>query len=206
MPMIPPPGTTCAFDFIAKFALLNGVYKVTSEVAFVDAVASGVDFVTNLYTPAGLSASDYSADYAGYVGDIVLILQSVSDEKVVVYAPTSTFRTIPDSTIKAYDRIVMVVDIGPQADTQVILPLRTAIQDYVRTQLGITDPVSVLTDPTKRTYLTQAQYDTLEQAREANKQALSPVSVQLQAALAQNAILAAKVAYYETLLVQTATT
>jgi len=69
--MIPNAGVTCLFEFISKFETLDGVYIVRATTTFADAVASGVDFFENLYSPAGLTRVDYAADYASYKQDKV---------------------------------------------------------------------------------------------------------------------------------------
>ena len=204
--MIPSVGSTCLFEFISKFETLNGVYRVRSETTFMDSISAGVDFFKNLYAPAGLTQVDYTADYGSYKKDRVVILESVVDNTVVYYAPESVFGKVPDPTIREYFPLVLAVDLGVQKNTQAILPLVEFVEDKIRDSLGTTNPVKIITDPNNRVYLTDAQYATLEAAREANKVALATLSAQLRASEEQRIILAAKVAAYEALIAQTGVT
>lgn len=198
--MMPGVGTTCAFTFTPRFVSLNGVYRVSAETTFDDAIASNVDFVGKLYTLAGLSSTDFATDYTGYKHDAVAVLESVIDTSVVMYVPESVFATVPDPTVREYYPLVMVVDLGVQRNTQMVLPLINQVKDQIQATLGSTDPVSVITDPTKKVYLTDAEYEILVTARDANIQVLAPLSVQLKAAQDQITLLAAKVAAYEDLI------
>jgi len=195
-------GATCLYTFTSSFATLNGVYRTRAETTFLDAVASGVDFVSNLYTPAGLSRTQYNADYSSYQSDMVAVIESVTNNSLVYYVPESILATVPDPTIKEYYPLILVANLGVQQNPQVVLPLIDAVKDKIQATLGTTDPVRVVTNPENKVYLTDSQYETLVAARAANIQALSPLSVQLQAANTQIAYLAAKVASYEALIAQ----
>jgi hypothetical protein len=169
-----------------------------------DAISSGVDFVDTLYTPAGLSQTDFDTDYANYVSDRVLVLESVSNSDVVLHIPESALLNVPDPTIREYYPLIMVVNLGAHRNTQDILPLIDNIKDLIRTNLGVEDPVSVMTNPENKIYLTEDQYQALVTAREANISRLAPLGVQLKQAQDMNIVLATKVAYYEALIAQLA--
>ena len=203
--MIPEVGTTCSFTFKPRFASLNGVYTIASTTTYLIAVASGINFVSGLYTPAGLSQTDYNADASSYTSDRIAVLELVSDTSVVYYVPESVFATVPDPTIQEYYPLILTVNLGVQLNVQAVLPLVTSIGDLVTATLGTTDPLRVVTNPAKKVYLTNAEYETLVTAREANIAALSPVSVQLKAAQDLIILQAAKIASYEALLAAQAT-
>lgn len=198
--MIPSVGASCLFTFITKFSTLNGVYRVRAEITFSDAVASGVDFVSNLYTPAGLSAADFNTDYPTYLSDRVTVLESVTDNTIVHYTPESIFATIPDSTIREYYPLILVVNLGVQKNTQAILPVLDSVEDIIKASLGTTDALRVVTNPENKIYLTDSQYQTLVDARAENVSTLVPLSVQLAQEQAMNTFLAAKVAAYENMI------
>jgi len=200
--MIPSVGATCSFAFIAKFASLNGIYRIRAETTFADSIASGVDFVSNLYVPAGLAQSDFNADYNGYATDRVTILESVENSSIVYYTPESIFSKVPDPTIREYYPLVLVVDLGVQANTQAVLPLIDQVKDLIQASLGTTDPLRVVTNPQNKVYLTDAEYEDLVEARQDNISELVPLSVQLKNEVDKNTILAAKVAAYEALIAQ----
>lgn len=198
--MMPFVGSTCLFTFTTQFATLNGVYTTRGATTFAAAIASQVDFVANLYTPAGLSATNYQADYASYQNDNVAILESVADNTVVYYVPESALALVPDPTIKEYVPLTLVVDLGVQQNTQAILPLLNTIKDAVQASLGSTNPCYVLGNKVNKVYLTDTQYQALVTARAENVQTLIPLSLQLQNEVAKNTYLAAKVAAYEALI------
>lgn len=201
--MIPDVGATCAFTFTSRFAVLNGVYRVRTETTFRDALASGIDFVTSFYIPAGLQQSDFEDDQLSYRQDRVVILESVINTNTVYYAPESTFATVPDATIKEYYNLILVSKLGVHQNTQVILPLLDQIKDLVESSLGIADPCYVTTNAQNKVYLTDAQYATLEATRQAQITQLIPWSVRYKQLQDQNTYLAAKVAAYEALLANT---
>lgn len=203
--MIPDVGSTCRFVFVTKFSTLSGIYKIRAETTFLTARAGGIDFVTNLYSPAGLSQNDFNSDYASYLKDKVFVLESVIDSDVVYNVPESIILGVPDPTIKEYLNMIMVVTLGVQQNNQKVYPLLDQIQDLIRSTLGVTDPVKILANPDNKIYLTDAEYQALETARAANTKSLMPFSVQLKEAQDQIAFLAAKVAAYEHLIAQTKT-
>ena len=198
--MIPEVGTTCLFEFTSRFTTLNGVYRIRAETTFNDSIASGVDFVKNLYTPAGLTQADFNADYQDYRSDRVTILESVIDSTVVYYTPESLFLKVPDPTIREYFPLVLVVDLGVQKNTQAVLPLMDQVKDIIQASLGTTDPLRIVTNPANKVYLTDAQYEVLADARQENITELVPLSVQLKQEQDKNIYLAAKVAAYEALI------
>ena len=204
--MIPEVGATCAFTFTTPFSTLNGIYRIRAETTFTDAIASGVDFIASLYTPAGLAQANFNSDYPSYLQDRVAVLQSVSDTTIVRYTPESIFLTIPDPTVKEYLPLILVVNLGVQANTQIVLPLMDQITDLIQANLGTSDSLRLLTNPQNKVYLTDNEYTILEQARAANITKLMPLSVQLKQLQDQNLALAAKIAAYEALLAQAATT
>lgn len=200
--MIPAAGSTCRFAFTARFATLDGIYKTRAVVTFNDTIASGVDYVSGLYTPAGLSQADFNTDYPTYIGDTVVVLESILDSNTVYYVPETVFLTVPDPTIREYFPLVMVVNLGVQKDTQKIVPVIDSVKDLIRTQLGTTDPVRLITSEQNKIYLTDTEYQELEEARQDNIELLSPLSVQFKQLQDMNQILIAKVAAYEALLIQ----
>jgi len=198
--MIPPTDTTCLFEFIAKFETLDGVYRIIAETTFSNSVSSGIDFYNNLYLPAGLTKTEFAADYEGYKKDRICVLQSVTDNTVIYYIPESIIRTVPDPTVREFFPLVLAVDLGVQKNPQAVLPVIEEITDLIKDSLGSENAVRLVTNPDKKVYLTEAQYVTLEAAREANKQVLVPTRVQLKQEQDKVTLLTAKVAAYEALI------
>lgn len=202
--MIPDVGTTCLFTFISNFSTLDGIYRIRAETTFLDAIASNIDFVENLYIPAGLSSTEFNADYSSYTSDRVAVLESVVNTDVLYYVPQSIILNVPDPTVNEYYSLILVTKLGVFKNTQTIFPLLDSINDIIQAQLGISEPVRVVTNPENKVYLTQAQYDTIVEARAASAATISPLSVQLVQAQQQNTYLSSLVAQYEALIVQIA--
>lgn len=203
--MIPEVGATCRFTFTAKFSTLDGVYRTRAETTFKDALVAGIDFVSNLYIPAGLSQDDFTTDSNGYMTDRIVVLESVIDSSVVYYVPESVFLLVPDPTIKEYFPLILVVDLGVQQNTQAVLPLLDNVKDMIQSTLGTKEPLRVITNPENKVYLTSSEYEDLVAARQESIQELLPLSVQLKRALDDKAFLAAQVAAYEAVIAQLST-
>lgn len=199
--MNPPAGTTCKFVFSPRFTSLDGVYRVRAQTTFKDAVDSEVDFVANLYDPAGLSVTDFNADYADYLNDVVLILEAVEDAAVTLYAPESLFAQVPDPTIREYLPLVLAVDLGVQKNTQAVLPLIEQVGDLIKSILGTTNPARLISSRQNKLYLTDAEYAVVEAARADNIRQLTPLRVQLKTLQDQNTYLAAQLKAYEDLII-----
>jgi hypothetical protein len=200
--MIPQSGTTCKFVFAPRFSVLNGVYRVRSTTTFVDAMSSGIDFVANLYTPAGMTANDFNQDYPSYQYDQVVSLESVLDATVILYVPETVFPTVPDPTVKEYFSLLGVVNLGVQSNPQLILPLMDQITDAIQSTLGTTETLRIATNPQNKVYLTDTEYAALDVARQSHIKELMPFSVQLKNAQDIITYQAAKIAAYEALIVQ----
>lgn len=166
--MILQPGTTYALTFTTAFASLNGIYTATVISTFDDLVASGVDFMAGLYTPAGLTQDDFVADYPSLKGSQVYLCQVTTNPDVVYYIPETIISGTPDPTVKKYLRIILMADLGIHESVDPVVPLKTLVQDQVTALIGTTDSVKLGANDLKPVYMTDAQYrtycDTLKQA------------------------------------------
>jgi len=151
-----------------------------ATMTFGTAVASGVNFVDSIYTRAGLSSSDFDVDYPSIKNDQVYLLKSVSNSDVLLHMPGSFFRLVPDPTVREYYDLMLVLPMGAFSNTQVVLPVVQQATDLIQSQLGISTPPSVLSDSTRKVYLTESEYEVIQAARDANKVALAPLSVQIE--------------------------
>jgi hypothetical protein len=200
--MIPPVGSVAAFVFATPFVTLNGVYQIVKTMTFETALASGVDFVASLYTPAGRNKTDYASEYTNYAGQTVLQLQGVGDSTgTIYYAPLGVLAQVPDPTIKRYVDAYMNIHIGAFADETVYTWLKSQIDDLVAAVTGNTDTAQFYTNPADDLYLTDAQYASLAAARAANIRTVMPVTVQNQALQTTIDALQTKIRAYQTMLV-----
>lgn len=199
--MLPHIGTTCLFKLTTKFASLDGIYTVNALAAFDDLIQSKVDFVTNLYTPAGLSKTDYATDYSTYSGSVVAVVSPVSDSTITYYFPEAVIRLMPDPTVKKYQNVYMAILIGAFKDTNTYTWIKTQIDDIVSSVTGTTNQTRFLANPDNDIWLTDSEYEALEATRAANIKAVVPLYEQLQTALTANAALQARIKALETALI-----
>jgi hypothetical protein len=203
--MIPEVGSTCLFTFSIRFSTLNGAYRIRAQTTFQDALTSGINFVNHLYIPAGLSQADFDADYRQYISDGIAVLESVKDNNVIYYVPESLFLTIPDPTIKEYLPLILVAELGVFENTQVIYPVLDQINDLMQSGLGVANGLRILTNPQNKAYLTQSQYQIIQDARDANIKTLVPLSVQVKTLQEEKAYLATLCAEYEAVIARLST-
>ena len=196
--MIMQAGTTYAVSLIAKFnGTLDGVYNVVMITTFEDAIASGISFVDKLYTPAGLTESDYNADYNTYAGTTVYVCKSVTDATVVLYVPESAVSGYPDPTVVAYNRVLLIVDAGYMKDPSVVTPLVSMFADQTVGYLGITNAVSISVDSSRRKYMTRAEYTAYRAGLDRNKTSVTSLTQTITTLTAENQDLRDRLAAYE---------
>jgi len=196
--MIMQAGTTYAITLIAKFnGTLDDNYTVVMTTTFEDAIASGVSFVDKLYKPAGLTSSDYNADYNNLTHNTVYVCQSVSDSTVLLYVPEYVISGIPDPTVRAYNRIILLVDLGVQQNDSKITPLISLFSDQVAAYIGMTNAVTPVTNSANKVYMTDAQYTSYRSALDANTTSLPSLTAQIRTLTAENNDLRDRLAAYE---------
>lgn len=195
--MIPAAGTTCLFTFTTPFASLNGIYVIMRTMTFETALATGVNFVASLYTPAGLSAGQYTSDASSYANQTVLQIQSVAATKQILYIPIGVLSQVPDPTVKRYSDVYLSIHIGPFADETVYTWIAGQLNDIASSVTGNTDTAQFYSNPADDVYLTHGAYAALSETRAANIKTITPLSVQKESLFKYIETLQAKVAAYE---------
>ena len=161
-------GCTCALTLGKGFNTLNGKYYVSLEMSFKDAVASGVDFVSTLYTPAGKTSSDYNTDYASYADDMVLVCSPVADRTKSYYIPTSLLLAPPDPTVKTYYNRLAVIDLGILEDPNTLQPLIAQLGAVATAQTGILNCIMMSAVTASPVYMTDTEYQAHKASLAAN--------------------------------------
>lgn len=203
---LPHIGSTCLFTLTPKFSSLNGVYTVTALAAFNDLVSNAnINFVQNLYTPAGLTRQDYINDFNSYQNENVAIVSSVEDASTTYYFPEAIIATVPDPTVKKYPNYYFGILIGPYQNENVLQDLASQIGEMVTNTTGVTNPVRYLYDPAKSTWLTASQYQALEEERQQNIKQADSLYTQLQNALSTISTLQSQVDTLQQVIVQLST-
>ena len=161
--MIPLPAiqSTCSYTFTTGFTSLNGIYTVDELLSFKEAITTGIDFVINLYTPAGLPSSQYTTDASSYQTDIVLYLVPV---------------------IGCYNNLAIGVSLGLFADQTTLAWIISELNSIIGGVVGVSSPVKLYSLGT--TYMSVADYAALETTRNAAKTAYTTLYQQLQQQIA----------------------
>lgn len=179
--MIPSVGTTCKYFFTAKFIALEGVYTLLSVASFETRLTQSVDFVSSLYTPAGLSRTDFSNDAASFKGCNVLQLQSVKDKSVVLYVPQPILSTTPDPTVKRFKDLVCYAVLGPHNDQSKYEWAKDEILDTLQNVLGVDVTIAWGANPDNDTWLTNSEYAAQEAERAQKRKRIVTKSEQITA-------------------------
>lgn len=173
-------GTVCKYTFTDKFKLLDGVYLLAATTTFEQAVDAGIDFMKNLYTPAGLSSTDFADDYNSYAKSVVLELKTIavgSTASVTYYVPDTILGTVPDPTVQRYPSISLGIQFGAFKDPTVYTSLRSQISDLISSVTGDSSALVWYETPEDAQWLTDAEYAALETQRAANIKAITPLQV-----------------------------
>jgi hypothetical protein len=181
--IIPAINAVCSYAFTQNFASLNGIYTLEDVTSFNEAVANGVNFIADLYTPAGLAASQFTTDAPTYVKDAVLHLLPKNSTQVPLFVPASVLNSIPDPMVSCYNNLAIGIQLGlfedPDQLTWVIAELNQLLGSAVGTTSG---PVTLFSLGTE--FLRVVDFDTRQAEREASRQAAPTLYQQLQQQIA----------------------
>ena len=198
--LLPALNTISDYQFTTGFTSLNGIYTLVELLTYNQAVAQGVDFVANLYTPAGLSSTQYTTDASNYLNDTVLVLQSVNTTPTVtLYVPGSLLAMIPDSMVSCYNKLAIGVNLGVFADQTTLNWIITEINNILSSALGVTNPAVLYSLGT--TYMRVSDYNTLVATREAAATGYNTTYQQLQEQIQENTNLQTLLTYYKNTLI-----
>jgi hypothetical protein len=178
--IVPSIGTTAKFIFVSPFNVLNGIYTLTHLVSFESAIDDGVNFVDYLYSYTAYSDPDesFASDWKNYKEDQVLKLASIEDPDRVIFVPSRLIDEVPDpQIIKAYD-MTLRVSLGVFQDPSKITWIVNELNDFVAGSTG-TDKTCKLFSPQVK-WMTQTEWDVIEQARQANIQNMDLQSKKIQ--------------------------
>lgn len=198
---LPTVGSVCKFTLTAPFASLNGVYTVAALTTYAESVNAGIDYTAVLYTPAGLSSTQYTTDAASYQNDQVVVVQTVTSSPVTYYFPTSIIALVPDPSVKRYDDVYLRVHIGMFDDDSAYQYVLTTINDIVASITGEAANSIFVASPKNAQYLTSAAYAAMDAARQENIKAVAPLSVKIQEQLSLIDTLQAQVAALEATII-----
>lgn len=201
--MIPTTGSFAKFTFINKMDALNGIYQVVGVENFDEALLRGVDFYKLLYTPAGLSETDWTTDYVGYKGADIYWLQPTDTTKDKIPVPYSALSTIPNINVGRYYNYNLLVTVGLYDTPDMLSGLASQINDLVSSTTGEKSNVYWTASSSGAIYKTRDEYKALDTARKAKVTKLMPLSTQINTLNKQIDDLKARNNYLELALIET---
>jgi hypothetical protein len=194
---LPEVGITCLFTFTTEFESLNGIYTVLTKQTFNNAIVTGVSFVDSLYTPAGLTQTNYNNDFSNYSPSMtVLQLQSVIDTTIVIFVPSVIISLTPDPTVQQYPTLAIAITLGTYDPASANISwIVDQLNQVAQSVTGTTNSVKLFQK--NSTWLTAAQYASLDATRQAEIQSVETYYSALQSSLATIAQLRNLIIYYE---------
>ena len=201
---IPAVNSTCAYQFTTAFASLNGIYTLEEILSYNEAIATGVDFVVSLYTPAGLPATQFTIDASNYVNDAVLYLVPANSSGNAIYAPASVLSMVPDPMVGCYNNIAIGVSLGLFADQTQLTWIMNELNNIIGSVIGVTAPVVKLYSLGTQ-YMRVVDYDALVALRADAQTTYKTLYQQLQEQIALTEAAQALNASYQATLIALAT-
>lgn len=181
-PVVPAIGTSGSFTLKSPFSVpADTVYIVSAVRTFADLAMAGQDPMALIYSPAGLSSTDYDNDVAS--GAVVVVL--TSGTSAPVYVPSSYLVQQPSQDAVPYSMMIGSFNLGPLPDALDLTALVNLITQLIAATVGIADPQVELHAIPTTTVVTSAQDAAMTQARLAavtNNQTLYARLVALQTA------------------------
>lgn len=197
---IPTVNTTCAYIFTSEFQSLNGLYTLQEICSYNEAISEGVDFITSLYTPAGLSASQYATDASNYKNDSILYLTPTNPGGVSIYAPSSILAMMPDPMVGCYNNLAIGVSLGLFADQSKLDWIVNELNNIISSVVGVSSPeVKLYSLGTQ--YMRVVDYEALVALREDVQSTYKTLYQQLQEQIALTEAAQNLNVYYQSALI-----
>lgn len=180
--ILPEINTVCAYQFTTDFVSLNGIYTLVDLTSFNEAIAEGVDFVADLYTPAGVESSQYATDAPTYKNDAVLHLTPVNPGGVALYVPQTVLAVMADPMVGCYNALALGISLGVFDDATTLNWIVSELNAIISATIGVSNPVKVYSLGTQ--YMRIADYAALVATRQAAQSSYATLYEQLQAQIA----------------------
>lgn len=203
--ILPVLNSICAYSFTTNFTSLNGIYTLVEMMTYAEAQVEGIDFVTYLYTPAGLTASQFTIDAGNYTTDRVIKLIPVNatpSGPSMLYVPESLVASIPDAMVSCYNNVAIGIVLGAYADQTTLAWVLGELNSILTATTGVTAPATLFSLGTQ--YMKISDYAALIAARAAAVAAQTPYQTLYEQLLSANKeiqSLKTLVQYYETTLI-----
>lgn len=151
------------FAFDTDFAILNGIYKVTHAMDYDTLIESDVDLLNSLFEPAGLSDVELQVALPTIKTDTFYRLITI-DGNTELYIPYQYVVGIPVPDVFEYSKLMLVVDLGPWAEPDVLAGIQSIISSYLENAYGITEQPEVMAYDT--VWMAESDYEATKDARQ----------------------------------------
>ncbi len=166
--IIPTLNSICGYTFTTGFTTLNGIYTLVEVMTYTEAQTEGINFVTYLYTPAGLPSTQYATDSPNYVTNRVLKLipaNQVAGQTPMLYVPESLIATIPDPMVSCYNNLAIGVSLGYFEDQTTLAWVISEINQVISSTVGTSNSAVLYSLGTQ--YMEISAYNSLVAQRQA---------------------------------------
>lgn len=139
-------GKVYRFAFISTFAQLgwggvgdldHGFFRVDKICGYMDLVKSGIDIYANLYKPLNIAKEIFEEDEKSFADVMFYRLTNVYDESQVLYMPATFINGTPSSSVDAYGKYLVTVDLGIHQDIDMLKDLLDDISLLLEAKYGI---------------------------------------------------------------------
>lgn len=158
-------GWTYKFAFRKGFESLNGVYTVVKIYTYEELLSENIQLSSSLYALVGKTETEYERDYVTYefrTHDIYKLVDSSNTHRFI-YIPEGLLGEIPNSNVKKYPKIVLMLNMGIFNDTTKIEYVADLIKDQISYEFGITNAPDVVA--IQEVWLTDEEYQDIENDR-----------------------------------------
>ena len=102
-----------------------------------DLVKSGIDIYANLYKPLNIAKEIFEEDEKSFADVMFYRLTNVYDESQVLYMPATFINGTPSSSVDAYGKYLVTVDLGIHQDIDMLKDLLDDISLLLEAKYGI---------------------------------------------------------------------
>ena len=193
-------GVSSLYTFTTPFQDLDGIYTLKKILTSDQAIAEGVDFVKNLYVPAGLDKDDFNNEFQTFRGQQVLYLSSVTSDRQVP-VPENILAKIPNPNIVEVDDLYIAINLGLFDNPTQLSWIVRQLQDITQSVTGESDSVDIYS--TGKKWLTTKEFHDIKKARRQKAEQAQPLSVTVREQQEEILRLRNLVNHYETTLKNT---
>ncbi len=193
--------TVQIFKFKPDFISLDGVYKVTQCLTYGEIVDQQFNMVEELYGKVGKNATDWTNDVSNYIDDKFYKLESLGNvlDPEIVYIPESIIDTYPDSNVKEYTKVMMMINLGVFHNPTLLTTINTKIKELLQSETGIL--VEPILSVYEKVWMSDTTYASIELNREDTKKCISNLFTENKKLIDEVARLNNKVASLESILI-----